>query len=375
MTDWADIGRRLGMKDAEGFVRREITPLLHDAPVAALKKNGERENRLETPMGVGFFTFVAAFLALNYVLPDTLIANVARFVLFPLLLFAALGAAIYFYRDRFLDALAEGKSRFIIRSKALTALADELDIEYAPSPGGAPTALAWVAKQNWVPAAVKDAAAVLDAHGGMDSALEVVRRSGVLVGDVTVLGSQAQKEKYLKQSASMRQIEDGFHGERGGVPFSAFEWIESESDAPDVYHLAMVFSSPHRLYGVTQLRSRHISWPSIAPELDMGPVGIVAPAFENRFRMRASDQVEARLIFDPLVIERVAGLAHGEKVRAVAFDEHLVIDVEGEDRFAMIDLVTGAWSDETIAASMANIADMLALADAVAHAFKLRAAA
>ena len=62
-------------------------------------------------------------------------------------------------------------------------------------------------------------------------------------------------------------------------------------------------------------------------------------------------------------------------MRAVAFDEHLVIDVAGQDRFAMVDLITGAWSDESIAATMTNVAEMLELADAVAHAFKLRAAA
>ncbi len=88
--------------------------------------------------------------------------------------------------------------------------------------------------------------------------------------------------------------------------------------------------------------------------------------------MRTTDQVEARTVFDPAVIERVAELGRGEKVRAVAFENHLVIDIKGIDRFAMVDLVTGEWSSQTISDSMINIAEMLETVSAIANAFRLK---
>lgn len=375
MIDWSDIDRRLGIADSKDFAARAIMPHLQAIPVERLKKDGARENRLELPLGVGFFGFMAVFIALNAILPDTFIGVLARFILFPTLFLGCIAAAFFVFKGRVVDALVKGKTRYIAQSKAMSALAAELGLSYVPSPGGAPEPLKMLARQRWAPATLTEAVAVIDDHGGMDAAIEIAKNSGALFSDVTVLGSREQKEKYAEQQASWRQVEDGFQGARNGVPFSVFEWIESVSEAPDIYHLAMVFSSLHRLHGVTQLRSRHIAWPGASEALDLKPVGVVAPEFEDRFRIRSTDQMEARLVFDPVVLERVARIAHGEQVRAVAFEDHLVIDVAGENRFAMVDLVTGVWSEETIAASMINIADMVALADGVAHAFKLRAAA
>lgn len=375
MVDWSEIDRRLGVADAKGLAARAVIPHLDTIPVERLKRDGVRENRLELPLSIGFFGFMAIFIALNVVLPDTFFGVLARFILFPILFLGCIAAAFYFFRDRVADALIRGKTRYIAQARAMSALATELGLSYVPSPGGAPEALKILARQEWAPATVKDAVAVIDDHGGMDSAVDIAKKSGALFTDATVLGSPEQKEKYAEQQASWRQVEDGFQGARNGVPFSAFEWVESVSEAPDIYHLAMVFSSSHRLHGVTQLRSRHIAWPGAPETLDLKPVGVVAPKFEERFRMRTTDQMEARLVFDPVVLERVARIAHGEQVRAVAFEDHLVIDVAGENRFAMVDLVTGVWSEETIAATMINIADMLTLADAVGRAFKLRAAA
>ncbi len=372
---WTEIGRRLHIRDAEQFARSDIIPHLAGAPVEGVKKNGERENRLELPMSLGFFAFVAIFIALNVILPDTFVAAAAKFVLFPILFLGAIFLSFYLFRDRLVEALTKGQARFLARSKALSTLADQIGLAYVPAPGGAPAALQWVAKQQWAPTALRAVTELLDDHGGMDDALQAARLSGVMMGNAQVIGGDDARRDYLQSKAQTAHVEDGFRGERGGVPFSAFEWVESDGDSGAVHHLVMVFTAPRRLFGVTQLRSRHITWPGNTGDAALKPVGVVAPAFEDRFRMRSSDQVEARAIFDPAVLERVADLAHGEKVRAVAFQDHLVIDVEGEDRFAMIDLVTGEWSEETVAASLHNVADMLDLADAVARAFNLRAAA
>lgn len=374
MTDWTEIERRLGLHNAQGFVEREILPLLKDVRIEDQTSKGEFENRLQLPMTLGFFGFVATFIALNFFLPDSFIGVALRFILFPLMFLGFLAVAFYAFKDRVVAAITEGQSRFIARSKALTRIASEVGLTYVPSPGGAPSLLKFLVKYDWAPVVLKEAADVLDDHGGMDEALAVARASGAMVSDVTVIGSDQTRDQYLAQQASYQQVEDGFQGEQDGVPFSSFEWMESVEDASNIYHLTMVFELPRKLYGFTQLRSRKIAWPSASSEQDFKSVGLVASDFEERFRLRSTDQVEARAVFDPVVIERVVDIAHGEPVRAVAFDRHLVIDVAGEDRFALVDLITGAWSEETIAASMLNIAQTLELAGAVAHAFKLRAA-
>lgn len=373
--DWSAIGKRLGLRDAEGFARRQIAPLLRDVVIEQPEKKGGYKNRLDLPMSVGFILFIALFMGLNWVLPDTFLGIVARFILFPVLFLGSLAGSLWLFRGRLVEAFTRGKTRFLARSKALTALGREVGLVYTPSPGGAPAGLKLLAKVPASPKALKEMAALLDDHGGMDAPLAVARRSGALAADERVIGKPATRDKYLADSAASVQLEDGFQGEAQGVPFSAFEWIEKVDEAPNIHHLCMVFSSPHRFHGLTQMRTCGIAWPSAPSEMDLQPVGLIASAFEDRFRLRASDQMEARLLFDPVVIERVIGLAHGEKARAVAFEDWLVIDVAGADRFAMVDLVTGAWNEASIARTMINIAEMLELADALAHAFKLRAEA
>ena len=369
--DLAAIGRRLGLAQAERFVETELKPLIESVPVEPTSKKGAAKSRLQLPLTLGMIGFAISFFSLFSFLPDNFFGGLITFVLFlPLFAFWMI-VMVYLFRDRFFAAFVNGKERYLARSKALARLAEELGLIYVPSPGGAPAVLKEVAKHQIAPDILRQVVDVLDDHGGMDEPLAVVRRSGTMI-TTTVIGSKEQREKYNKQAAENVQVEDGFRGDRGGVPFSAFEWVESVEDAADIYHLALVFQVPYRLHGVTQLRTRKTGWPKGQTGADFSDVDIVAKAFRDRFRMRSTDQTEARTIFDPAVVERVAELAHGEKVQAVAFEEHLVIDVEGEDRFGMVNLHTGAWSRDTIAQSMLHVAELLELAQAVAEAFRLR---
>ncbi|MEL7547619.1 MAG: hypothetical protein AAGJ84_13280 [Pseudomonadota bacterium] len=369
--DWAQIGARLSFPEAERFVEQEIVPLIEDIPVETKSENGKPKHNLELPFTIGMIGFAISFFTLFSLLPDNIIGGILVFVLFLPLFFGWIIAVIYLFRDRFWAVFLDGKARFLARSKALSALAAELDLSYVPSPGGAPAMLKKVAQHRFAPDALREAVSVIDDHGGLDEPLQVARSSGtMMIGPV--LGSKEQREKYHLQTAENVRVEDGFQGACDGVPFSAFEWVESNDESPDTHHLVLVFDVPYRLHGVTQMRTRHIGWPGGHFDAVFADVDIVASAFRDRFRMRSTDQTEARAIFDPAVVERVSGIAHGEKVRAVAFDKHLVIDVEGEDRFAMVNLGTGDWSRETIANSMIHIADMLDLAKAVATAFRLR---
>jgi hypothetical protein len=170
----------------------------------------------------------------------------------------------------------------------------------------------------------------------------------------------------------MRQIEDGFEGTRAGLTFSMFEWVESVSEAPDIYHLVIVLEAPLRLHGVTHLRARKTSWPQDPNGTPMQDVDLGPRSFDALYRLKASDQVEARAIFNPAVIERVIALANGGPFRAVARQQHLVFDFAGEaNRFHLIDLITGHWSDNTVRQTHADLAEALALVDALGHAFML----
>lgn len=373
--DWSGIGQRLGLADLQGFVHREVIPEIRDVPQVERGRNGRPKTRLELPLSLGFGLFIALFLSTGAFLDDTFIGVALRFLLFPVLFLGCIALMVYLFRGRFLAALMAGQTRFIARSGALTRIAGALGLTYIPAPGGAPPALKWIAGLPIAPQEIRQAAETLDAHGGMDAPLAVARRSGALADHVTVIASQETRERYLSQAAANVRVEDGFEGQRGGVPFSAFEWVESESEAPDIYHLTLVFEAPYRLQGVTQLRTRKIAWPAVPGGQALAPVRLGIPAFEERFRIRASDQVEAHMIFDPAVVERLAALAHTNPLRAVAFETHLVVDVAGEDRFNLVELTTGAWSEDQIAATLAQIADMLELADAVSRAFRLRAGA
>ncbi len=370
-VSWRDIEQRLGFPGAEQFARAVVAPHLSDIVPEPPTENGTPGD-LQLPMGVAFAMFIVAFLIVGALLPDNWAGEVLKFILFPLLFLGALGGSVYLFKNRFLEMLTRGQERFILRSKALTQLAEQLDLTYVPSPGGAPKLLKLMAAFPLAPEALREAALVLDDHGGMEAPLDIARRSGALVDAATVIGSREQKEKYFVQQASYQQVEDGFQGKRGDLSFSAFEWIESVDDAPNVYHLALVLAAPTRLCGLTQFRSKGTGWPGTPTDQPLKKVSLGSSDFDARFRLRSTDQVEARVIFNPAVIERVIAFAHGEKVRAVAFEDHLVFDVAGSDRFALVDLVTGAWSDQSIRETFVNVAELLELVDAIAHAFMLR---
>ncbi len=373
--DWPAIGRRLGLPDLEGFVRSEVIPEIRDVPQVERRRDGRPKTRLELPLSLALGLFTVLFLSTGALLSDTFIGVTLRLLLFPLLFFGCIALMVYLFRGRFLAALMAGQTRFLARSRALTQIAGALDLNYVPSPGGAPPVLKAIAALPIAPREIREAVETLDGHAGMDAPLAVARRSGALAADITVIGSQETRERYLDQAAANLRVEDGFQGRRGGVPFSAFEWVEPVSEAPDIHHLTLVFDGPYRLQGLTQLRTRRIAWPAVREGTAMQTVRLGIPQFEDRFRLRASDQVEAHMIFDPAVVERLAALAQTDPLRAVAFESHLVVDVAGEDRFNLLELTTGEWSEERAAATLAQIADMLDLADAVSHAFRLRSAA
>src|SRR3990167_4139688 len=286
--DWHQIEQQPGFAGAEARARNEVRPVLERVAGGSVDP-GKSAKVASRFLFVPFLLFIATFMSLDFLLPHGAFWEILKFLLFPVLFFAYLAAGIFLMRGQLTKLFLEAQARLRLKAEAMTLAAAPLGITYVPSPGGAPKGLEWLAKQSWAPAALREAANTLNETGGMDGAVAAVRDTGLFIESNTyVVGNAEQKAQYNQQVSGMRRIEDGFEGERGGVSFSMFEWIESVEDAPDIYHLMIVLAAP--------------------------------------FTLPASDQVEARAIFNPAVIERVIALSHGGKFRAVGRGQHLVFD-------------------------------------------------
>ncbi len=368
---WDEIETLLDTDGLEHFVHQEIKPFLIDIPQEDLSKENAPTG-MQFPLELLFIMTVVEFFVLSNLVPDNFWGVAAKFLMFPVIFFANIAITLIFFKDRIIGVFLRGQTRFVARSKALLAIAEKNGLDYTPTPGGAPEGLKIIARWPRMPPAFKEIANTIDAYGGLEEAVAIVQKSGLLLGDTQVLGDAEDRAAFLESRNKSQQFEDGFKGERGGVCFEAIEWQEMDSESSHIFHLSLIVQSPSRLQGVTQLRSKGASWPGVQEGHTLNAVNIGSSAFSRRFHLRSSDQVEARLIFNPAVIERILELAHGDDVRAAAFGDHLVIDVAGGDRFNLVDLKTGLWSDDSIRQTFSDIVDLLQLVDAIAHTFMLR---
>lgn len=369
---WDEIEAHAGFAGAQARSEAELRPLLDQVKIDSIDP-ARQTKIISRAMTAAFFAFGGTFFAFEFILPNGAGWEFLQFLLFPILFIAYMAIALFLVRGQLAKLVVEAQARVGIKGEVMNRITAPLGVKYVPAPGGAPKGLEWLAKQSWAPAILRDATASLNAAGGMDRAVAIVRDSGLLLeGYSYIAGTPEQKAKFNEQASSMRHVEDGFEGTRGGLTFSMFEWVESVEDAPNIYHLVIVLEAPIRLHGVTQLRARKYVWPQDPNGTPLEDVDLGPKAFDALYRLRASDQVEARAIFNPAVIERVIALSHGGKFRAVARAGHLVFDFASElNRFHLIDLITGEWDDETIRQTHADLAEALALVDALGHAFML----
>ncbi len=370
--DWRKISERLGVEDARAMAIYDISPILANAPREETDKDGKPTTGLEGVIGTGFFGFFIVFSALAFLTPDTTWMNALKIILFLPMFIGVLVLGLYINREKLAALITRGKARYLARAQAMKVIADAAGLDYAPSPGGPPNGIEMLEKVPFLPESLKTLSAIFQGGPDMSEAVDAARRSGLTHNNVVVIGSAETRRKFKESQGHLRNVENGFFGQRGDVGFHAFQVTESMDDEPDIHRLVLVFKLPHVLHGVTMLRSRGTSWPGGFDDVELETVRLVSKAFEDRFRLRSNDQVEARFVFDPAVIERMTVLAHGEKIRAVAQDDQLVIDIVGEGRFDPISLATGAWDVSSIATSMTDVADMLDLASAVSETFRLK---
>lgn len=368
---WTEIASHPRGSGLKRLVDTELRPQLEHLDLEDTTKDGRPKVLSLIPfygMGLFFLVFLLTFI----ILPGGFVGDALRFLLFPVLFIGSFVAVAYLNRNELLTWLLRAQMRDTARAKALDPVARQLGLTYIPRPGGKHPFLDWLGKQSWLPPKLKTA---LDdrpeTDGSMLPAVEAARTAGIMGPEPIVIGSAEQKARYEAQALSLLNVQDGFHGRSGEVEFDAFEWVQSVEDSPDIFHLVLVLALARPIQGVVELRARGMGW---LPAGKAGPfqtVQLGAEAFHDQYRLRTTDQVEAHALFDPAVVERLITLSHGEKFRAVARGDHLIVSVEGEDRFGLIDIQTGRWSDESVRKCLSDILELVDFVDAIGNTFRV----
>lgn len=367
--DWDDIEKIDGFAGVGARINENVRPILAQMPTE--EAGGDQLKKRFNRWGlIGMFVFVLAFGVVSGILPDVWWGTVLQFIAFPFLFFGSMALMMWINRPALFAFLVRAGERFHVQSAAWREIVGPLDLEYVAVPGKLPYGLGWVGRQSWAPPEVREMIGRIDQETGMETAVAVAKDAKLLMQDVIVIGSAAQKEAIA--NSQMERIEDGFHGRRAGIKFDMFEWVEPVDEAPDKYHLIIVLDAPIRLSGVTELRSRKLSWLGLFGDSDMQPVDLAAKEFTDAYRLKSTDQTEARALFNPLVMARVIDLAHGGAFRSVAKGEHLVFDFVGDNRFNISDLGTGAWDESKLFTAVRDLAEALELVDALGNAFMVR---
>ena len=372
-TDWKALEARLGTTDLEAFTKVEVQPRLDALSEAGTTELFARDLKTLTgSFSLAFGAFGIVFFLMIFAFPDVWWGTVLRFVLFPVLFFGSFLFAAFLKRKTIARLLIGGTKNFAENAASLRRIAGKLGLTYVSAPGGAPESLRLARKIPFLKSELGRLIEEMDRNGGHEEVIQVAVRSGLLMPNVYVAGSAEARDKYDRQANEFHKFQDGFEGEIDGIRFSALEWVEKVEKADDKFHLLIVLKSPYRLHGETQLRSRQIAWQIANTSKQMDDVNLVPDTFNDHFRLRGTDQVEARTLFNPAVVERVIALSRGKPFRAVASGGHLVIDVVGDNRFSLIDMTTGVWSEDTIFQTYTDIAEMLELVREMAHAFMVR---
>ena len=352
------------------FIENTLVPILSKA-----EKNPQLDadgmGQLKLPMMGGMVGFIAAFLITKSLLPNSALGEIATFIAFPVLFISSMILTAFLCRHRIAEAMLIGRDNFLLRTEALTALCAQLGLEYIPIPGGPNKPTKYIAGLRHCPQILKDFCDLMDDHGGFDDVAEIIRDSGLALPRETVLASEKNREEIYKRQIESQQFEDGVKGTVDGIPFSALEWTEN-LDESKRHHLLIILKLPTRLTGRVEFKNKAGRWPAAMPKWKKQPVSLISKAFTKNYSVRACDQVEARLIFDPSVIERLTAYAASDAVCGIAFENHLVVDLVGRNRFNLLNLASGEWSRDTIQTTLDDVQELREFVQTVSRAFALR---
>lgn len=138
-----------------------------------------------------------------------------------------------------------------------------------------------------------------------------------------------------------RSFEDLVTGSRHGADFFVYEahleTVTRDKDGDETWHTVfrgqlLKIGYPKKFYGKTVV-ARDAGWFNgmSKPGREFSKVGMASPRFEKLFEAWSTDQVEARDLLDPVVLERfleLENLFDGKKPRAAFADGALYLAVE-----------------------------------------------
>lgn len=363
---WDAIEARSGFAGLRTIAEQDVIPKLAQA-----KPRLTEENPINALYGGGCVT---AGFSLLLIIALTSIFKVVGFLI-------AL-VAIYFLARPAIRAIAE---RFVgrmitdlaFRQSVFDPIAGHLGLKYIAAPGGGQGIVQQQSQEGLFQDSFKALLQAFERYGGQDEAVAAARASGLVeLIHVIHIGGADETTKKARETGLTR-LEDGFSGRHKDLQFDAFEVVRSArrtqdgSTSPAEHALVLVLKLPRALYGTTQLRSRSIEWHRSGDAERLEPVKLESIEFEESFRVRANDQVEARFVFTPDVMTRMFDLAHGQAIRATAQGDNLVVAIEGPNRFDLTSPDTGLNGDAAVRLAVQQIGEMLDFVDAVDDAFRL----
>jgi hypothetical protein len=194
----------------------------------------------------------------------------------------------------------------------------------------------------------------------------------------------------LTPSADRSTFDDWFHGARHACPFDLFEaHLEEEQRDKDgdtdwvtVFRGQIIrMTFPKKFLGTTVVRrDAGIFSGLMGLGSKMERVGVADPTFEKTFDIWSTDQVEARYLVHPVLMQRLLDLERnfeGKRLRCGFQDGEVVIAIEGGDKFEVGDMkkpltepaMARAIVDE-LRTIMLLIDDILTAEEAVLKAFQ-----
>lgn len=179
------------------------------------------------------------------------------------------------------------------------------------------------------------------------------------------------RELRLLQPSDHNKFEDHFAGAREGRPFQLYEanLVQgSGRSARTVFRGQLLkLAYPRTFDGVTVVL-RDSGWlDRFACPPGLAKVGLEDPRFEEIFEVFGSDQVEARAILTPTVMEQILALEAayaGEHIRCAFVRGDVLVAVEGRNRFEMGSMFSTLVDRSRVEAVAADLAAVFKLMDA-----------
>lgn len=361
---WAALEQRAGFAGLQETVDRDTLPKLKEA-----------KPRLANPSPINALYGGGCFVAIS----GLVLLGILSSLFGPFGFIAGLVIGFFMARPSIEKIAKIQIDRMIadlsFRASVFAPLAEHIGLRYVASPGGGEGIVAQQSKEGFFQASFKRLHEALEAFSGQDEAVAAARASGLVELATVIHIGGADEETKKARETGLTRLEDGFSGDHSGLHFDAFEVVRSPRHTDDgtVYEaehaLLVVLELPRPLQSTTQLRSKKIGWhkPGEAERLER--VRLESNDFEDDFQVRSNDQVEARFVFTPDVMARLIDLAHGEEFRATAQADHLVVALEGPNRFDLTSADTGLDGDAAIRLAIQQIGEMLDLVETVAAVF------